>query len=150
MTNTPEYRVWRAMKNRCRSPRTPAYRNYGKRGLRYDPVWESFEQFYADMGQRPPGKLSIERRDNSQGYSKANCYWGTIVDQNNNKRTNHRVTFEGRTMTIAQWGRALGVSRITIKNRLRRGWPIHLALSQSYFQGQRRFLTGLRWSVSSS
>lgn len=150
MTNTPEYRVWRALKNRCRSPKTPCYRNYGKRGISYDPSWERFEQFYADVGPRPSGKHSIERLDNSKGYSKDNCFWGTLFDQNNNKRTNHRLTFQGRTLTLAQWGRELGISRITIRRRLRLGWPIELALQHGNFQGRagrRRALTSSTTSL---
>lgn len=139
MTGTPTYRCWLAMKGRCRNARVRCYRNYGGRGLGYDPAWAHFERFLEDMGPRPPGKLSIERRDNSRGYSKANCYWAMLQEQNNNKRTNHRLTFRGRTQTLAQWGRELGLSRITLRTRLRRGWPLDLALRPGSYQGQRNF-----------
>lgn len=83
---TPEYWSWLAMKKRCLNPRQPAWKNYGGRGIGIDdPRWLKFENFYADMGNRPPG-LSLERRDNSLGYSGANCRWASPTDQARNSR----------------------------------------------------------------
>ncbi len=47
--------------------------------------WQSFEVFYADMGERPEGK-SIDRRNNAGNYTPSNCRWATQREQRANKR----------------------------------------------------------------
>lgn len=92
--------------------------------------WESsVANFYADMGPRPSPEHSIERRNNNGGYTPENCFWGTDVDQNNNKRGNHFLIFEGRTQTVGQWARETGLEFHTITGRLRRGWSVEEALT---------------------
>lgn len=86
MTKTAEHHIWNAMKQRCANPRDTGFKYYGGRGITVCDRWlESFEAFYADMGPRPPG-LTLERRDNSQGYSPENCYWATHTQQQRNRR----------------------------------------------------------------
>ena len=66
------YDCWVNMKQRCNNPNHPAYDRYGGRGISYHPDWEIFENFHQDMGDPPEG-LTLERVDNSKGYSKDNC-----------------------------------------------------------------------------
>lgn len=85
MSGTPEYSSWQSMKERCRNPLSPAYENYGGRGISYDPSWESFEAFYEDLGERPEG-MSLDRIDVNGNYCKENCRWTTTTIQNFNRR----------------------------------------------------------------
>ncbi len=80
---------WTYMKYRCDSLSGRYAERY--RGLGYDPRWASFENFYADMGDRPEG-MTLERRDNARGYSKDNCRWATRADQVRNRSTS-KFTF---------------------------------------------------------
>jgi hypothetical protein len=73
------------MKQRCSNPNNPRYSHYGGRGIGYCPSWESFDNFFSDMGEVPEG-LTLERKDNELGYSKDNCVWATVAHQNANKR----------------------------------------------------------------
>src|SRR5690348_13336869 len=87
---TPTYRSWAGMKKRCDNPNDPKYPRYGGAGIRYDPRWASFDAFLEDMGERPPG-TSIDRIDNSGGYSKANCRWATHMQQVMNRRCTRQI-----------------------------------------------------------
>jgi hypothetical protein len=83
---TPEYRSWQMMKNRCTNPRAPDYERYGARGVSVCKRWlNSFPNFLADMGARPPGS-SLERSKNNENYSPKNCTWATPKIQARNRR----------------------------------------------------------------
>lgn len=89
-TASRTYRCWTNMISRCENKNVPAWRHYGGRGITVCKRWRSsFVAFLKDMGESPDG-LTIERKNNSKGYSKLNCVWATYTEQNNNRRTNHR------------------------------------------------------------
>lgn len=73
------------MKDRCSNPEASGFENYGGRGITFDPKWDKFEEFYADMGDRPEG-FELDRVDNNLGYSKENCKWSDSTDQSFNRR----------------------------------------------------------------
>ena len=79
------YRSWLSMRSRCLYPTHKDWHNYGGRGITFCRRWERFENFYADMGERPPG-LTLDRKDNDKGYSKSNCRWATRSEQARNQR----------------------------------------------------------------
>ena len=116
---TPEYHCWQAMRQRCCNADDKAYRNYGGRGIRVCERWkESFERFLADMGPRPSPNHSIDRIDNDGDYKPSNCRWAVKIAQDNNRRTNHFVTHDGKTKTVAQWAKCLGIGYGVLYHRL--------------------------------
>jgi hypothetical protein len=122
------YRSWVTMIQRCTNPNNPVYERYGRRGITVCERWRSFENFYADMGDAPEGK-TLDRIDNEGPYSPENCRWATPTEQQNNTRRNTLLTFQGRTMTLAEWGRATGFGKHVMLNRLTRGWTVEAILT---------------------
>lgn len=117
MHRTPEYNTWKGMIQRCTNDKHPAYTRYGGCGVSVCPRWLKFENFYADMGQRPVGR-SLDRIDNNGPYCKENCRWATRKEQCNNRKSNRVLVLGGRSQTLAQWASELGVKPVTLYNRL--------------------------------
>ena len=131
LSKTRAYSIWTRMKQRCGNPKDPDYSRYGGSGVTVCEHWmASFEAFYADMGDPPSEQHTLDRRDGALGYSPENCRWATLVEQNNNKRTNVMIEWNGRVQTATQWARELGLNPITVRCRLRKGWPPARAFDQ--------------------
>lgn len=126
---TPIYYIWRSMMDRCHAPKSHAYSRYGGRGINVCERWQSFEDFYADMGDRPEGK-SLERIDNNGDYSPENVVWADAKAQANNRRSNVILEHNGEKKTMQQWADQLGVKIQTIWARIDRGWTVDRALTQ--------------------
>ena len=129
-SNTREFHAWAAAKQRCTNPNHIAWNDYGGRGIRMCQRWlESFQAFLDDMGAPPSQSHTIDRVNSNGGYEPGNCRWATPAEQARNKRTNRRIEFQGRTMTVAEWERALGFTAGRIKARLLAGWSVERALT---------------------
>lgn len=122
------YRAWNAMVQRCTNSNNTAWSSYGGRGITVCDRWQTFENFYADMGDRPDG-MTLERSDNNKGYEPGNVYWASRLTQGNNRRTNVYLTLSGETKTIAEWGRSTGLGKAVIGRRVKLGWPVWKALT---------------------
>ena len=132
MTRTNIYRIWKSMMQRCCNERDKSYYNYGARGIRVCSRWHKFENWYADMGDRPTPQHSIERINNDGDYLPSNCKWATRAEQNSNKRVNHYIEYNGQRKTMRQWSVDLGFSYQTLASRINKlHWPIEKALSSA-------------------
>jgi len=132
MTKSPEWNSWRSMKKRCLDPNNISYPNYGGRGIIICDRWvNSFENFYNDMGVKPNTNYSIERIDNNGNYEPNNCRWASSKEQSSNRRNNRFITFNGRTKTLSQWAKFIGISKETLSIRINRlNWSIEKALTE--------------------
>jgi hypothetical protein len=129
---TKEYRAWCGLKQRCHNQRSSAYQDYGGRGITVCDRWlgpDGFDHFFADMGLAPSPAHSVDRLDNSRGYSPDNCAWRTRVEQMNNRRGNVTLTHSGETLTVAEWATRLGLKQVTIRARIRMGWSAERVLT---------------------
>lgn len=97
------------MKLRCLNPNNHAFSDYGGRGIKICEEWMAFENFLADMGERPDN-MTLDRIDVNGNYEPSNCRWATMKEQCNNRRSNFNITHQGRTQTLTQWCEELGLN----------------------------------------
>ena len=83
---TPTHTSWTSMTARCRNPALREYKDYGGRGIKVCDRWLIFENFLADMGERPEG-MTLGRIDNDADYTPENCRWETAAQQTRNRRS---------------------------------------------------------------
>lgn len=115
--------------SRCYDSNAANYDRYGGRGIKVCERWHKFENFYADMGDKPKG-LSIDRYPNNDGdYEPPNCRWATDSEQNRNRSNNRMLEMDGRAQLLVDWSMETGLSVQVIRARLQRGWSIKDALT---------------------
>lgn len=126
MTKTPEHVAWTSMLERCRNPRGIMWHRYGARGIRVCERWQSFENFYEDMGPRPGPGYSLDRIDNDGHYEPGNVRWATKLQQDSNKSTNVVYTYKGVRGTIKQIRDQLNIDLplSTLASRQYARWPV--------------------------
>lgn len=127
----PTYSVWSGMLNRCRNPNSPKFYSHGGRGITVCDKWLEFEEFYADMGDKPEG-CSLDRIDNSKGYCKENCRWATPKQQARNTRANKILTWNDEKLCVAEWAEKLNMSPKLIYQRMANGWSVGRTLSTKH------------------
>lgn len=127
---SPTYRTWMRIRSRCTNRNEKCAKNYVERGIAVCERWQSFENFLADMGERPEGRFSIERKDPNKGYEPSNCKWLRLSEQNRNKTTSKRVEAFGERMLDSDLAARLGLSRPAICVRRRRlaALPAHVVI----------------------
>ena len=121
--SNPTYRVWQGIKMRCLNPNDTGYHNYGGRGIKVCERWLDFDTFLHDMGARPNG-FEIGRIDNNGDYEPGNCRWETRREQMSNTRRSHMLTWKGKTMTLTEWAKRLGITPNALTDRIRRKLPM--------------------------
>ena len=107
------------MKGRCLNLKSDHQKYYRERGITVCKRWkEDFSFFLQDMGERPEG-TTLDRKDNSKGYSKSNCRWATATEQMNNRRCNINIKYKGQIMSLKKWCLTLRLRYGTIYNRVK-------------------------------
>jgi hypothetical protein len=115
------YMTWSAMIQRCKNPNNTKYPKYGALGIKVCERWEIFENFLADMGERPAGKTLDRWPDQSGNYEPSNCRWATPLQQQRNLRTNVFVEYMGERLCIPDWSKRFDINEKTLRHRLAKG-----------------------------
>jgi hypothetical protein len=123
--------AWRDMWKRCTVPYFKQYKDYGGRGIRVCKRWEKFENFFTDMGPRPAG-MTLDRIDNSKGYSSANCRWASRREQAMSRRTTVVVMINGVARPFKEWCKVLGLDYRAAQSRVYRGMSHYDALTKPW------------------
>ena len=117
------------MLTRCENVRAANYHLYGAQGITVASEWHRFENFLADMGERP-ADTTLDRIDGTGNYEPGNCRWATAKQQRRNQRPLRMLTFRGETRCCAEWADIVGLTRNTIYRRLDRlGWSVEKTLT---------------------
>jgi hypothetical protein len=124
------YRLHHNIVQRCTRKTCHAWKDYGGRGITIHGPWLDFATFLAEIPPKPAGNFTLDRIDNSKGYIPGNLRWATRLEQANNKRNNKMLTFKGKTQSLAEWSRELGINYFTLKSRINQsGYSVEKALS---------------------
>lgn len=124
--------IWESMKSRTQNQHNKSYCYYGGRGIKVCDEWrDSFEAFRDwALANGYQDDLTIDRKDVDGDYEPSNCQWATSKEQQNNRRSNHLITFNGETHTIKQWSEIIGINKGTLGDRIAHGWTIERALTE--------------------
>lgn len=85
------YRSWNKMKQRCTNPNNDRFAKYGGRGITLCDRWQDYDNFLADMGERPSVKHCLCRQDHDKGYQPGNVEWGTKEENNRENAIRNRA-----------------------------------------------------------
>lgn len=86
MSNSPEYRAWWDMLQRCENPNNKRFKNYGGRGITVSEEFHNIKIWYEHIGPRPGSEYSQDRRNNDGNYERDNIRWITSTEQAKNSR----------------------------------------------------------------
>ncbi len=114
------YRIWVGIKQRCHNPKSPAFKWYGKRGIKVHKDWMGdygeFKKWALRSGYAD--SLQIERKDNDGGYCPKNCIWTTNKVNQNNRRSCKFFQFKDGRFNISQAAKFYGLTKYQMRHRL--------------------------------
>lgn len=141
-THNPLYQEYLAMIHRCYKTDHNAYASYGGRGITVCDEWrENPNNFYAwveSVGGRPKG-YTLDRIDNSKGYSPDNCKFVSMHEQSRNKRSNIQITHDGVTKCLTDWALEYDINNETARQRYHNGCSFDEIFSKKPLPNSGRF-----------
>lgn len=115
-----EYRTWKGMKARCYAPCNQNVGNYQKDNIGVCERWNSFANFFNDMGERPEG-CTLDRIDPKGNYSPENCRWASWETQAKNRGNfNINITYKGKTKCLKDWSKEYKIKYSTLVARMKK------------------------------
>ena len=124
---TPEYRAYQSARSRCVNQHDISYPRYGGRGIEFR--FHSFEEFIADVGDRPSPLHSLDRKNTQGHYERGNIRWATRQEQQRNRRNSVLVELNGVRKTLQEWADERGARYDTAYRRLKKlRWCVFCAL----------------------
>ena len=132
LSNTRIGKCYHGIEQRCYNPKDMNYKNYGGRGIKMCDEWKTnFMSFYNwAIKNGYKDNLTIDRIDNDKGYCPENCRWVDMQTQQNHRRNNRNLTFNGKTLTITQWAKKYNMSYRNLFYRLKNGYSLEKALTK--------------------
>jgi hypothetical protein len=137
------HNCYRAMLNRCLSPKNDHFVHYGGRGIKVCERWQGpdgYKNLVFDIGERPSPRHTLDRINNDGNYEPENVQWALKVQQMRNFRRNVNVTLAGRTQCISAWAEELKLTPASFWLRLNKGWSEERLLEPNHqpYQKEKR------------
>lgn len=132
MCNTRLYNIYEKMKSRCVQKNCKEYKYYGERGISLCEEWfNNFLSFYNwSITNGYSDELSIDRIDVNGNYEPSNCRWVDMKTQQNNRRNNRKISYNGVEMNASQWAEKFNIPVDRLLMRLKHGWSIEDSLTK--------------------
>lgn len=106
------YPIWRGMRDRCYRKASVVYKYYGERGITVCDEWNhdfaKFRDWAIASGYKD--NLTLDRIDNSLGYSPDNCRWATVFAQQGNR------TDGSKSIYVYESGKKIPLIEYCVKN----------------------------------
>lgn len=120
----PLYKTWNNIIHRCHDEKRKDYKYYGQKGIFACDEWRfgvdgmhPFLVFLRDMGEKPEG-ATVDRIDNSLGYSKDNCKWSSMSEQSRNTGKNVWIHLPGESLILKDFCSVYGFNKDTLSYRV--------------------------------
>lgn len=130
------YGIWVNMKTRCLNSNNDSYKSYGARGIKICDKWldkeNGFINFYNwAINNGYKDNLTIDRIDVNGNYEPSNCRWVGWETQQNNRRTNFVIEYNGIKHTLQEWSRILPIKieSSLLRYRILNGWAVEKAFT---------------------
>ena len=126
------YSIWVNMRNRCFNSNNKSFAYYGGRGISVCDEWNEFLNFEKWAIQNGfEENLTLDRIDVNGNYEPENCRWISRKEQMRNTRSNHLLTYNGDTKTMAEWAEITGIPYSTLKQRINKyNYSVEKALNK--------------------
>lgn len=133
-SNTRLYKLYKGIKGRCYTHGS----RYNMAGITMCDEWRldflKFKTWAISNGYNDT--LTIDRRDNSLGYTATNCRWVSQKVQQNNRTNNHLLEVNGIVKTLSQWCEIYNIGHSTVIKRINSGWDIKTAITKPLMKNQ--------------
>ena len=112
--------AYKNMLGRCNSKTHQAYKNYGGRGITICQEWKDSRDTFINWALQNghAENMTLDRIDNNGNYDPANCRWVSLKEQQNNRRSNRLIEFNGEIKNLTQWATQLNIGVDTLKRRI--------------------------------
>lgn len=122
------HKIWESMHVRCECEKHGSYETYKDK-----PICKQWHK--KPRGKKQTGffnfvvwaikngyqeNLSLDRIDNSKGYSPENCRWATIKEQARNTTKNVWIEYRGQKKILCEWCEELGIPQVKIQHTVKR------------------------------
>lgn len=117
---TKIHRLWRSVKGRCSCPTATGFHNYGARGIKVCERWQTFEGFYADVGDIPFPGAELDRIDNNGDYEPGNVQWVDHKTNSQKRRTSRMVDYKGEQLCLLEACERAELKHESVRGRMRK------------------------------